>query len=63
MFGGTILVGMASFIACSSSTPGGDGDGDSGGSGNMCTADTSSDPQNCGSCGRACLAGEACVGG
>ncbi len=62
MLGGSILVGMASFVACSSTGGGGDG-GDSGGTGNTCTADTSSDPQNCGQCGNACLAGEACVGG
>jgi hypothetical protein len=67
MFGGSILVGMASFVACSSPSGGGEGDGDNGGTGNggtgMCTADISTDPQNCGSCGNACVAGEACVGG
>jgi hypothetical protein len=57
---GSILVGMSWFAACSSETP---GDGGDGGDNGTCTADTSSDPQNCGSCGNACVVGQACVGG
>ena len=61
LFGGSILFGLSCFVACSSSEPGDGGDG-SGGSG-TCSADTSSDRLNCGSCGNACTAVQACVAG
>ncbi|HEX6276358.1 MAG TPA: hypothetical protein VFZ53_25130 [Polyangiaceae bacterium] len=59
LFGGSILFGLSCFVACSSEGGDGDGGDDSG----SCNADTSSDEQNCGSCGNACLSNEACVGG
>lgn len=58
LFGGFIVAGLTCFAACSSEEGGGTSK-DPG----SCTADTSSDPANCGSCGVRCTVGQACVAG
>jgi Pel9A-like, right handed beta helix region len=59
LFGGCILVGLSCFGACSGPEAQQSNNNNPG----MCTANTQSDPANCGRCGQACVVGQACVSG
>ena len=55
-FGFAALLAACSLVACSSEKT-------NEGGGNPCSANTVSDPMNCGACGFVCNAGQACVNG